>query len=72
LTRKIVSPRSTTGFSRDGETRWAQYIIDVAGLVRQVEICHGRIAADANELARFVRGSANDVIEERNQFEEEK
>lgn len=58
--------------SEDGAARWGQFIIDAAGLVRQVEICRCRIAANADELVRFVRGIANDIIEERNHYQEEK
>ena len=52
--------------SEDGAVRWGQFIIDAAGLVRQVEICRCRIAANADELVRFASGITNEVIEERN------
>ena len=58
--------------SVDNAARWGQFIIDAAGLVRQVEICRCHIDANADELVRFVRGIANDVIENCNQFEEKK
>ncbi len=52
--------------------RWGQFIIDAAGIVQQVEICRCRIAANGDELVRFVRAIANDFSNEHKHFEEEK
>lgn len=58
--------------TKDGAARWGQFIIDAAGIVRQVETCRCHIAANADELVRFVGAIAHDGSEERNHIEEEK
>jgi alkyl hydroperoxide reductase subunit AhpC len=58
--------------SQEGAACWGQFIIDSAGIVRQVETCRCHIAANADELVRFVRDIANDNIEDHKHFEEDK